>query len=75
MKDARKIVERIPADGDLTPMRYFVEGPLEERREVETPWGNAWAEVGTYVFEEVTEDGSPGAKHIHVEEDFERQYR
>jgi hypothetical protein len=53
----------------LTDEEYDVLGPVAVRGVVETPWGPAWAEVGTYV---LTSRSRPDEKVIVAGEDFLR---
>lgn len=66
-------VERIPPENAAeVPMpTYTVEGPLEERKLVTTEWGEAWAEVDTYVLtDEITH-----WPHVVHPDDYPTQYR
>lgn len=69
----QRVVPALPKDAELSPapaQQYFVEGPLEEARDVETPWGTARAEAGCYVLE----DEQTGGLHVVPEQDFDLFY-
>lgn len=73
MPDRRVVIENIP--GVDIPLKYWVEGPLTERRQVEvgdpsSPM-DAWAEEGTYYMEEQR----TGYKFIAHPDDFERRFK
>jgi hypothetical protein len=44
---------------------YSLEGPLEEAREIDTPWGKARAEVGCYIATRLDKDEKP-TDDVHV---------
>lgn len=50
---------------------FKITGPIKKRELIDTLWGEAWAEVGTYI----AENTETGDKHIVHPDDFGKTYR
>lgn len=69
-KKKRLVYRRQTPIADDNNQRYYIEGPLKKRASVETPFGEAMAEAGTYTAENV----DTGEKHVIHPKDLERLY-